>query len=129
MVSENIAMPLSMCRMPYSFSAFIHLSAIIPKIAGINTDAMPNVEKTAPNSDPPHFLFSNQKTPIVINQAPQIMNCRKFMIVSLNFNPIIKYFKIIVANLNNSLIFQNNTLSLHHYFCSIYKATLLTTIN
>lgn len=43
-------------QIPKSFSAFIHLSAMIPKRAGINKEAIPIVEKRAPKADPVHTL-------------------------------------------------------------------------
>jgi hypothetical protein len=43
-------------QMPKSFSAFIHLSATIPKRAGINKEAIPMVEKSAPKAEPVHTL-------------------------------------------------------------------------
>ena len=43
--------------MAYNFSALIYLSAMMPASVGINNDAMPIVEKIAPNSDPDHPLF------------------------------------------------------------------------
>lgn len=48
------------CKPPYSFSAFMNRSEMIPVIAGINIDEIPIVEKITPNSAPDHCLFWNQ---------------------------------------------------------------------
>jgi len=70
-----------MWRMPYSFSALIHLSAIMPVKAGIKRDDSASVEKIAPNWGKVHPLAFRQYVPIVISHAPQTKNCRKLRTV------------------------------------------------
>ena len=45
--------------MPYNFSKFKYLSAIIPDIGGIIMEPKPKVENTIPNSAPDHCLKPN----------------------------------------------------------------------
>lgn len=71
-------------NMPYSFSAFTHLSAIIPAMEGINNEAIPIVENIAPNSVPDQCFVWNQYAPIVISHEPQIKNCKKFITIRRN---------------------------------------------
>jgi hypothetical protein len=73
-----------MCRIPYSFSVFIHLSAIIPVMGGIKIEAIASVEKIAPNCAPVQPFALKQYVPIVISQAPQTKNWRKLMRVKRN---------------------------------------------
>jgi hypothetical protein len=55
--TQNSTIDPKICNAPYSFSACIHLSDIMPAIAGINIDEMPMVEKIAPNCAPDQPLF------------------------------------------------------------------------
>ena len=54
--SAKRVMAPKMWHMPYSFSALMNLSAIIPNNAGIKSDAIPIVENSAPNLEPVHSL-------------------------------------------------------------------------
>ncbi len=58
-IKKRIAAPIRWHN-PNNRSAFIHLSAIMPVIVGINIAEIPIVEKIAPNSAPPHCLSWNQ---------------------------------------------------------------------
>src|SRR6478735_5111021 len=99
-MTQNIAVGLStigtqnrttapqICRRPYSRSALIHLSAMIPAIDGMNSEAMPIVEKIAPNDVPDQCLFWNQYAPIVSSHEPQTKNWRKFMTIRRSFRLI-----------------------------------------
>ncbi len=81
----NSTIAPQMCNSPYSFSALIHLSATMPAIDGMNSDAMPMVEKIAPNPVPDQCLFWNQYAPMVSSHAPQMKNWRKFIAIKRNF--------------------------------------------
>lgn len=55
--TQNRMAAAMMWKIPYKRSAFIQRSARIPAMAGINREAIPMVEKIAPNSVPDHCLF------------------------------------------------------------------------
>ena len=63
----------------------IHLSAMMPANDGMNSEAMPIVEKIAPNDVPDQCLFWNQYAPIVSSHEPQMKNCRKFITIRRSF--------------------------------------------
>ena len=50
-------------------------------IAGMNSAAMPMVEKIAPNPVPDQCRFWNQYAPMVSSHDPQMKNCRKFITI------------------------------------------------
>src|SRR5450755_1927640 len=54
---------------------------MMPVIEGMNSEAMPMVEKIAPNPVPDQCLFWNQYAPMVSSHAPQMKNCRKFITI------------------------------------------------
>ncbi|CAM5374585.1 hypothetical protein RLIN73S_07233 [Rhodanobacter lindaniclasticus] len=62
----------AICSMPYRRSALIHLSATMPISEGMNSEAMPMVEKIAPKLVPDQCWVWNHQVPMVSSQAPQM---------------------------------------------------------
>src|SRR6185437_4715110 len=60
----------------------------MPATDGMNSAAMPMVEKIAPNCVPDQWRFWNQYAPIVSSHAPQMKNCRKFITIRRSFRLI-----------------------------------------
>src|SRR5262249_3531005 len=83
--TQNRIMAPAICSRPYSFSALIQRSAMTPVTAGMNSAAMPIVEKIAPKPTPDQCLFWNQYAPIVSSHEPQMKNWRKFITIRRRF--------------------------------------------
>src|SRR5512147_1612754 len=83
--TQNSTAAPQICSAPYRRSALIHLSAMMPAIDGMNSAAMPMVEKIAPNDVPDQCLFWNQYAPIVSSHEPQMKNWRKFITIRRSF--------------------------------------------
>src|SRR6185295_10989683 len=79
--TQNSTAAPAIWNSPYRRSALIHLSAMMPAIDGMNSEAMPIVEKIAPNDVPDLCLFWNQYAPIVNSHEPQMKNWRKFITI------------------------------------------------
>ena len=56
----------------------------MPISEGMNSEAMPMVEKIAPKPVPDQCRFWNQYAPIVSSHAPQMKNWRKFITIRRN---------------------------------------------
>ena len=56
----------------------------MPMIAGLINDAIPNVENTAPISEPLKCKTPPRYPPIEISHAPQTKNCKKLKMVKRN---------------------------------------------
>src|SRR5579875_440109 len=83
--TKNRITALAIWKIPYRRSALIHLSAMMPAIEGMNSAAMPIVEKIAPKLVPDQCLFWNHHAPIVSSHAPQMKYWRNTITIRRSF--------------------------------------------